>query len=207
MLRKFIIVLGVTAFAVLGVRAIAGDECAGATGSAAADGSFADGKGQIFGVELASQKLYDALAGLSVESDKVRCPGCAKAQKEQGHCEHCKVYSANGKFYKSPFSYALAKGTPINAEKMASSSHKCAECEKAFKENGRCEHCGVGFVAGRMFKGDEPYKVALAAYDLLKRAVKAATSCEECAVAMVTDGKCSDCKVKFDNGKMTADRG
>ena len=207
MVRKIIVLLGVTAFAGLGARAIAGDGCAGATASAESKDKFADGKGQVFGVELSSQKLFDSLTGLSVEEDKIQCPGCSKAYKNQGRCEHCKVFAANGKFYKSPVSYALAKGTPVTAEMMASSSHKCPECETAHKENGRCEHCKVSFVAGRLFKSEDAYKVALAAYDLLKRAVKAVSSCEDCAVAMVMDGKCADCKVKFENGKMIADKG
>ena len=45
------------------------------------------------------------------------------------------------------------------------------------------------------------YDSALVAFDVIKKAVKTSAHCEKCAVAMVSDGKCGECKVSFKDGK------
>ncbi len=158
---------------------------------------FCCGKGKIFGVELASKKLYTSLAGHKFDLENVKCPGCKAAAESNGRCDHCNVGASGGKFYHSSIAYALAKGAPVSAKKAA----MCAGCKTAHADDGFCTGCGVGFVAGRMFKGKEIHGAALAAYKTIGKAVVTAKKCESCAVAMVTDGTCADCKVSFKNGK------
>ena len=69
----------------------------------------------------------------------------------------------------------------------------------ALSKNGFCTGCNVGFVVKRMFNEKEDYEVALAARKTLETA--AGSKCESCAVAMVTDGECAQCKVSFKDGK------
>lgn len=164
---------------------------------------FHCGKGKVFGVRLTSEKLYKALEGHKADSEKIQCPGCKKAFKTDGKCEHCKLAAANGQMYRSWVSHTLAKGTPIEAKKAA----VCGGCKTAHKENGRCEHCNVGFVAGRMFKDTEVYKHALVAFKTLNKATQTAEKCDVCAVAMVTNASCDKCKVEFKDGKLVKDSG
>ena len=158
---------------------------------------FCCGKGLAFGVKLTSQKLYDSVAGEEIDADAIKCPGCKSAHKENGKCSHCRVAMADGKMYRSEYSHTLAKGKPVSADEAG----HCGGCKTAHTENGYCTGCGVGFVAGRMYKGQESFEAASAAHETLETASAMAKKCVDCAVAMVTDGECPSCKVKFKKGE------
>jgi hypothetical protein len=161
---------------------------------------FCCGKGIAFGVDLTSQKLYEALAGKKVNPDEMKCPGCRSAAEANGVCKHCKTGVVEGKVYQSVVAYALAKGKPVSHKEVAGCGG-CIGCETAHADNGLCPYCKVGFVGGRMFGTEEDYQAALAAHKTLVEAAKIAKQCETCAVAMVTDGKCSACGIGFTGGK------
>ena len=169
---------------------------------------FCCGHGQAFGVALTSQKLYDALQGAQItEADaaKCPCPDCKTAMAAHGSCDRCKM--TGKKMYGSPVAYALAKGFAYDSETVAACPKRCEQCKSAFQANGQCEHCGVGFVAGHMFEDSTAYKIARAAFDTLKKAAVAASKCEGCAIAIVTDGKCAKCDVRFQGGRVARDDG
>ena len=159
---------------------------------------FCCGQGKAFGTDLTSKKLYTVLAGKSFGTDdakKMGCPTC----KSGANCDTCQV--AGGKRYACTVAYTLAKGKVLSAEKMAGSAGGCAGCATAIKKSGKCDHCAVGFVGGRMYPTKD-YDAAVAAHTVLVKAAKTASHCEKCAVAMVTDGSCDQCKVKFKGGKV-----
>lgn len=151
MVRKTGLVLLVASASSLGTRALAGEECDKHGKGSKATKSQASEDQTVFGVVIESDGLRTALAGFELETEKVRCPACQKAIKTNGKCEHCKIGVVNGKAYRSPVSSRLAKGTPMPAELVAACPKRCDECKTAHKENGFCEHCGVGFVADRMY--------------------------------------------------------
>ena len=90
MVRKVLIAVSVAAFVAAAAPAMAGG-CNGCDKLARGSEGWCCGKGKAFGVELASKKLYTALAGHEADSEKVRCPGCKTALKTSGKCAHCKV--------------------------------------------------------------------------------------------------------------------
>ncbi len=202
MVRKVLMAISVAAFVAATAPAMAGG-CKGCDKLAKSRDGWCCGKGKAFGVELASKKLYTALAGHEADGEKIRCPGCKTALKTSGKCKHCKVAAADGKLFRSPVAHALAKGKLVSTHGTSSCASGCAGCKEAFRSNGWCDKCGVGLVAGRMFKGQSDHKAALVAYKTLTKAASAASNCEACAVAMVTDGSCEHCKVKFKDGKIT----
>ncbi len=71
----------------------------------------------------------------------------------------------------------------------------------ASKKSGFCSACDGGFVGGLAFHGKELYQQAKEAWSTLTAATKASTHCEKCAVAMVTDGACDKCEVRYKDGK------
>lgn len=150
---------------------------------------------------MQSEKLHKALQGKKVDVAMVKCDGCKKAIATNGKCEECDMYVVKGVVYKSPVSYKLMSGEAKNPEECAA---KCKGCGEACKNGGWCEGCEAGFVAGRMYKGKDDYKAAKEAHMTLANAIKAAKKCEACAVAMVTDGTCGQCKVSFEDGKKKA---
>lgn len=204
MLKKFAVLMSV-AFVYAGVAPVSAGGCKGCTKVAQAGHGSCCGKSMAFGVKLASQKLYDALEGRAItaqEAAQCPCPDCKKAATTKESCDLCKF--TGGKLYNSGVAYALAKGQPMPAELVAACPDRCDKCVAAHKANGRCEKCGVGFVADRMFEKEADYVAALAAYKTLKKAATTAKHCEHCAAAMVTDGSCTKCKVKFENGRVAS---
>jgi len=195
MLRKAGMLACVLGFAGFAVPALAAG-CPGCDKVVKTGEGFCCGKGETLGVKLTSQKLFDSLEGKKVDKTEIKCDGCKKAAAKGGSCDSCKKYFHDGKAYTSKIAVALAKGKPVSAEKAA----QCAGCKTAHKQSTECTGCGVGFVASRKYKGED-YKVALAAHKVLAKAVTTSKKCEACAVAMVTDGKCTQCNVSFKNGE------
>ena len=203
MLRTTVALMGILAFAGFQAPAMAGG-CAGCTKVAKGADGFCCGNGRTFGVETKSKKLHAALVGHKVDLEKHPCKGCRKAGETNGSCSYCKTYAVDGTVYHSKVAYALAKGTPMPKELVEACPKRCSTCKSAHAENGRCKECNVGFVANRMYDGEEAFKVALAAFKTLKKAAMTAKNCETCAVAIVTDGECTKCKVTFKNGKVAS---
>jgi len=201
MVRTTVALLSIAVFA--GFQApVRACECPGCAKVAETGEGFCCDKGKAFGVELTSKELYDALVGHKMDLEKHPCPGCRNAGKHNGHCAHCGTYAVNGEVYHSPVAYALAKGKPMPKELVEACPKRCDGCMKAHATNGRCEKCNVGFVADRMYESKDDYESALAAYKTLEKAAQVATHCVGCAVAMVTDGTCDQCHVKFKDGKI-----
>ncbi len=114
--------------------------------------------------------------------------------------DKCKM--ADSRIYSSPVAYALAKGIPTSKEMVAHCPKRCDGCKVAFKDSKCCDTCKVGFVGDRMFENEEDHRVALAAYQTLEKANFVAEGiCEDCAVAMVNDGRCDKCNVSFKDGR------
>ena len=150
--------------------------------------------GYVAGVKIKSDALFKSLEGHEVDDAKIKCPSCKKAHEAGGLCESCKTGFADGKAYHSWVAYRLASGKFKRVADI-----KCLGCRKATKESGWCDGCGVGYVAHRKYAGKKDYEQAVQAQKVLRLA--AASKCETCALAMVSDGECAQCKVKYANGE------
>lgn len=160
------------------------------------DGWCGDCKhGYVAGVKINNDKLFAAVQGKDVSADKLDdC--CKTAFAKDGAC--CGQTFTAGKAYTSPIAARLAAGEVVNMKDV-----KCAGCQAAAKSDGYCKDCGGGMVAGRVFKGEEAHKQAATAHGVLVKAGKASEKCIGCALAMVNNAECTDCKVSFKDGKMT----
>ena len=76
-----------------------------------------------------------------------------------------------------------------------------APCAAALESDGYCDGCGGGIVAHRWYKGKEHYEKAEKARAIVVHAAQAAEKCETCGVAMLTNGECEHCHIKFEGGK------
>jgi hypothetical protein len=161
-------------------------------------------KGKIYGLELTSKNLYDALTGeegVAEDLKKSECKGCRAAAENNGSCDHCGVHVAHSKVYMSKTAHTLAMGIPMSDPKVAKGIEKCSGCASAAKNHKFCSACNVGFVGESAYKSKESHDAALAAHEVLKAAIKDTGHCDRCAVARVTDGKCAHCNVHFKGGK------
>jgi len=150
--------------------------------------------------------IAPAMAGPKEKGGK-ECAGCADMKKSgEGWCDHCKagmvahVDVKDAKVYKamkdSSFAKAWEKGEAVKVSEV-----KCADCKKMVEshKDGWCKKCNAGLVAGHVFKSEADYKKADHAMTVLRSASK--SKCEGCAVAMVSDGKCDQCKTSYKDGK------
>lgn len=156
-------------------------------------------EGAVHGVAIKSGKLYQALCGVEVkDKSKMKCGGCKIAHEKNGKCDYCNVTFHDGKYYRSPIAVVLASGKAVDAKAV-----KCGGCKKAAhsKKGGFCSPCGAGHVGGMVFMGAKLFEKAVLAMNTLMDSAGVAGKCESCAVAMVTNGKCDQCKVEFKDGK------
>lgn len=177
------------------VPALAGGECCDK--AKAVSGWCGDCKvGYVGGVEVKSKVVYNALAGAPAPMES-KCEGCRKAMASNGRCDGCGVSFADKKMYRSPFSWALAKGSY-----KAESDFKCDGCKKLCKDGGWCESCKQGVIHGFVFKDRKEFDSAMKAHVVVQNSCTA--KCEGCAVAMSTNGKCAACNATYLDGKKVA---
>ncbi len=150
--------------------------------------------GYVAGIKIKSDALFESLQGHEVDKAKIKCPSCKKAHDTGGFCESCKSGFADGKAYHSWVAYRLAGGKIKRTADI-----KCAGCRKAAEQSGWCTACAVGYVAHRKYADRKDYEQAAEAQKVLRLA--GASNCEKCAIAMVSDGECAQCKVKFAKGE------
>lgn len=206
MLRRNVGVVGALALvAAFSSAALAGGECCDK--AKASDGWCGDCKmGFVAGITMKSRALYDALMGKEVTAEQAsKCGGCQAAFASNGTCNECHVAFANHKMYRSPFAARLAMGKPIDRKALCKECQEhCAKAtaEEMAKHSGWCDACKAGFVNGKTYTSKESFQQAMDAHTLLTKAAEA--KCDGCAVAMVCDGACGECKVAFKDGKMTA---
>lgn len=192
-MRKYLIVPAAALILAMSSNALAQDSCCDK--SKLTDASCC-GSSYFDGMKIKSAKLHKALSGKTVKASYVKCDGCKKALKSDGEC--CQSF-AGGKSYASKVAYTLAKGEAVDTSKI-----KCEGCQKAAKkDSGWCEGCKVGLVGNKLYKNEKDFKAATKARMVLAKAIKVSASCEDCAVALVTDGTCDSCKVSFKDGKKT----
>lgn len=155
--------------------------------------------------KAACQKGAQCQKGIAAKTaaGKAACQKGAQCQKGATACANCphgNVTIANGMAFKSPVAATLASGMPMT---KTLDQMKCPDCKAAaVAGKGWCDTCQKGIVGNRVFKDKKAYDAALASHELLVKAAKVATKCEDCAVAMVTNGTCTKCNVSFKDGKV-----
>ena len=171
----------------------------------------------LIGVSMKSSALFRSLQGIPVKDHELLdCEPCRAAAKKDGSCSQCGTGFNKGKRYGSYVAHTLSKG------KKGPTDKSCSDCEDYYetlrdlaetlrslgssvkvsrKSTRHCSSCKEGSINGFVFSGKAKYKLAGEAFKTLQAAVKRSKECESCAIAMVTDGECTDCNVRFKRGK------
>lgn len=154
--------------------------------------------GMAYGMETRFESVYKLIAGAEAPKSKseFKCKDCLKAMETDGTCSHCKVAFYKGKMYQAMPAYRMAMGMKPDPAKIT-----CEGCKKnlAAHKDGYCDTCSAGLVGGLHYKGKSAYESAVKALAIIKEAMGA--KCEGCGKAMLTDGECTTCKVKYKEGK------
>ena len=150
--------------------------------------------GYFDGVKLKHEKLLSALKGRAVDIRALKCESCRKALASDGFCKECNAGFVNKARYTSWVAYRLARGETRDTSKIT-----CSSCQSNAKDSGWCDSCKLGMVGPRAFEDKVGFKWAERARAVLVSAASA--DCEQCAVAMVSNGRCDACNTQFKGGK------
>ena len=121
---------------------------------------------------------------------------CVKARERNGWCEACSVGWVGG--VKIP-SAALFDTIDAHGHKILPASLRCESCQRALASDGYCERCRMGFIDGQAYLSKLAYYVgrgqtetpeARVEFLKLEAALTKLSSCERCALAEFTGGRC-----------------
>jgi len=154
--------------------------------------------GYVASIRIDSKLLYEELDahGHNIDPASVKCPTCRKAIEMDGFCESSRMGFVGKQAYLSRLAYHLAKGRTMDSSKIT-----CTVCRKNAEKYGWCDACKVGMVANVAMTERADFDLAVKAYELVALAVQTAKRCEMCAVAMIYDARCDDCKLSYKDGK------
>ena len=159
------------------------------------------GTGYVASVEIHSRLLYDALDahGHMLDLSTFECTLCRTAIESDGFCDQHRVGFLARQAYFSRLTYELARG-----EAREPISITCPTCRRNTASHGWCEKCGVGMVGHVQVRDRRAYEHAAKAVDILRAASNTVKRCEWCAIAMVTDTTCPQCRITWKDGKPVA---
>jgi hypothetical protein len=154
--------------------------------------------GYLAGVRIESSDLFEALDahGHDVDPASIRCPSCRAALDSDGYCEKCHFGFVQKKAYLSRLTYLIAKGEAKKPNQIV-----CDVCRKNAEHHGWCERCGVGMVSNVSHRDRRLYDQLIKEYERLLAAVEMQKKCVWCSIAMMTDGRCPDCKITYKDGR------
>ena len=157
--------------------------------------------GYVASVPIRSRLLYETLDahGHTLDLDAFNCATCREAIREDGFCERDRIGFVGTLAYFSRLTYELARG-----EKRHPSEIACPVCRENAGSHGWCETHGVGMIGAVQMKDRRGYDAAAAALGILIAAGEMAATCEDCAVAMITDSLCARHRISYREGKAVA---
>ncbi len=156
------------------------------------------GVGYVAGVAIKSEFLFHALDahGHDIDLKTIDCPVCLKEMEVDGYCAWCKIGWVRGQAYFSRLTHHLGRAESIEPSRLS-----CRRCRENAETVGWCDECGVGMVGNFAIRDKSQYASAEQEYRRLLAVVRESQRCERCAVAMLTDTSCHDCKRSFRDGR------
>jgi hypothetical protein len=182
----------------IALMAVAGDECTCPAAKPTNGWCRKCRVGYVAGIRIESELLYEELDahGHTIDPEKITCPTCRAALETDGFCDKCAMGFVRKEAYMSRISYHLARGMPIDPATLS-----CAACSKNAASYGWCDKCKRGIVGPVAMQDREHFDQAAEAYEIVRAALRMMERCQTCAVAMVLDGYCPDCKIQYQKGK------
>ena len=148
--------------------------------------------GYVAGVKIKSAMLFEAADahGHDIIPERIKCETCKKAMASDGYCERSRMGFVDSQAYLSRLTYHVAKGRATEPSNLA-----CSTCRKNAKHAGWCDACRRGMIGHIAIDRHDDFVEAAKAYRRLLEAVRKLATCETCAVAHFTGGRCLKCNV------------
>jgi hypothetical protein len=152
------------------------------------------GVGYLASIRIPSAALFEALDahGHAIDPDLLRCDGCKRAIETDAFCDRSGIGYVGGQAYLSKLAYYAARG-----EMREPSALGCAACWKNAAGHGWCDACGIGRVGCLILESRAQLEEARQAFERLGRALGKLATCETCAVATATGGRCPLCRISY----------
>lgn len=149
----------------------------------------------VFGQRLKSDRLYEVIDthGHEVHADRTACAACRDLIARGGFCDACNMGYIAGKGFYARLGYHMGLGRPRDEAGMKAA---CANARDAW-----CTDCREGFAGNRRFVKKDDFEAAMRQVAILKAAIDKAATCEPCAAAMVSDGRCHVCAIAYKAGQ------
>jgi hypothetical protein len=154
--------------------------------------------GYVAGIRIESALLYEELDahGHDIDPDRIECPSCRKALAADGFCHRCNIGFVNEQAYLSKLAYNLALGERVDPDSLT-----CETCRRNAGRYGWCDRCHVGMVGNVRIRDRGQYARAVVAYETVLAAIERLPKCWICAAAMINDGYCVKCRIRYRDGK------
>ena len=153
------------------------------------------GVGYVASIQVPCAILFEALDahGHTIDPNFLRCEACRQAVANDGFCDRSGIGFVRKQAYFSRLAYYTAR-----ENLRERSSIDCAVCKKtATVHGGWCAACKIGTVGDLTLRIETDLKEAQKAIETLQSALGKLATCETCAVAIVTGGRCPLCKVAY----------
>ncbi len=143
--------------------------------------------GFVAGYRVPSRALFETLDahGHEIDVASLRCDSCRAAVKSDGFCSRCRRGYVDEMAYLSRLTYHVARGKARDVDTIG-----CDRCRENVRDHGWCQRCQVGMVRHFEVPRREDFEPALAAFRNLEAALAVLPSCERCATATFTGGRC-----------------
>lgn len=157
----------------------------------------------VFGVDIPSRRVFDAIRPVEPSERDANCPTCRVARDQDESCKACGLHFAHGRAYRSWAVAAIARGTPVfdepepearpeqaaaqtpqpHAEEprtgQASVAPPKPPTDEPSSEGKRCDKCLAAFEAVRKFAAQPPGRLHN------EHGFEAYPWCESCRVGLV----------------------
>jgi hypothetical protein len=154
--------------------------------------------GYYAGQRVASEKLFKLLDrhGHHVSAETTRCAQCRAAMRSGAFCDDCHMGYVHGHGFFSRLCYHFAKGRLLTDVPPDAARKACCPANGDW-----CPTCHRGSVGNRLFDGERDFTDAGRYYEVFKSALQTLQRCENCAMAMIADSRCPDCRITYKDGK------
>lgn len=149
-------------------------------------------------IKVKSADLFEWLDahGHQIDPKSIKCASCQRALKSDSFCVKCGIGYKNGLAWVSRLTHSLAMGERTGKREIA-----CKICREYLQRMGWCAKCNIGFVGNVRFEKRDRYDTAAKEFGRFLVANELSTKCETCALAMMSDGACRACKIRYRDGK------
>ena len=152
------------------------------------------GVGYYASQRIALQKIFEVLdiTGHEVFADRTACPTCRSIILHGGFCDACNMGFIHGRGFFTRLCYHMARGRPVPP---AATQSACCPSDGAW-----CMKCRTGRIGNRVFLDQSEFEAARKYYAVFTSALREASRCETCAIAMIANSRCHLCRLEYKDG-------